>query len=350
MVVFCWRQLPIYAARCIGAFAKASGEKVVVLRVVTSRFPVKGAAEMTGGAVIDVKGDDPRSLKEIVGEMPRAIVVGGWLDPSFVRWAKEVKAAGGFAVLNSDEAFTRKSLKQFLRKWRFKLTMQRLFDKFFIVGEGGRIHFGDYWGIPESKLVRGLYAGDPILFHDGAPLKERPKKFIYVGHYDANKNVLRMCEAFEKAVRHTGMADWTLEVYGGGELESELKKHESANVHVHGFIQADQLGPLYRESRGFVLGSFSDKWGVVVHEAALSGCLLLLSDQVGARYDFAREENSAVFSPGDTDDFARGFEKLMRFDESQLDRAQSLTLTLAEHFSPVLFASNLIAALPRNMI
>lgn len=347
MMVFCWRQLPVYAARCIGAFAKASGEKVVVLRVVTSRFPIKGAAEMTGGTVIDVKGDDPRPLKEIVGEMPRAIVTGGWRDPSFIRWAKEVKAAGGFAVLNSDEAFTRRSLKQFLRKWRFKLTMQRLFDRFFIVGEGGRIHFGDYWGVPESRFIYGLYAGDPILFHNGLSLKDRPKKFIYVGHYDANKNVLRMCEAFELAVKRTGAVDWTLEVYGGGELESELKKRESANVHIHGFIQADQLGPLYRESRGFVLGSFSDKWGVVVHEAALSGCLLLLSDQVGARYDFAREENAAVFSPDDTESFSKGFEKLMGFDEMQLERAQTLSLRLAERFSPSAFAANLMAALPR---
>ena len=347
MIVFCWRQLPVYAARCIGAFAKASGEKVVVLRVVTSRFPIKGAAEMTGGTVIDVAGDDPRSIKEIVGEIPRAIVVGGWLDPSFVRWAKEVKAAGGFSVLNSDEAFTNKGLKQFLRKWRFKLTMQRHYDKFFIVGEGGRLHFGEYWGIPESKLVRGLYAGDPILFHDGAPLKDRPKKFIYVGHYDANKNVLRMCEAFELAVKSTGMSDWSLEVYGGGELAEELKKRESANVHIHGFIQADQLGPLYREARGFVLGSYSDKWGVVVHEAALSGCMLLLSNQVGARYDFAREENAAVFAPNDTNAFASGFAKLMRFNEAQLECAHSLSLKLAERFSPSIFAANLIAALPR---
>lgn len=348
MIAICWRMFPVYAARCVGAFVRSTNEEVVVLRVCTNRFPVKGTEQMAGCKVIDVHSDDRRSIAEIVGEVPRAIVAGGWADPCFIRWAREVKRRGGLTILNSDEAFTTKSLKQFLRKWKFKLTMQPLFDRFFIVGEGGRLHFGDYYGIPEKRLIYGLYAGDPGLFFNGAPLRERPKKFIYVGHYDENKNVRRMCEAFRIAADRVGDSEWSLEVYGGGELADELKKYDCANVHIHGFIQAEQLGPLYREARGFVLGSFSDKWGVVVHEAALSGCTLLLSRCVGARYDFARDENAAVFAPGSTEEFAAGFEKLMRLSGAELDAAQAKSLELAKRFSPTVFAQNLQAAIDRK--
>ena len=347
MIVICWSMLPVYAARAIGAFVKMSGAEVHVLRVPSKRFSHVGTAEMTGCPVIDVESDDRRTIAEVVGEVPEAIVVGGWANPCFIRWAKDVRRHSGRTIVTSDEAFTTKSFKQFVRKWRFRLLIAPWFDKVFVVGEGGKKHFIGYYGLPESRVFTGLYGSDPKLFFNGPPLKERPKRFIYVGHYDANKNVLPMCTAFEQAVEHLGAAGagWTLDVYGGGELEGELKKRESANVHIHGFIQAEQLGPLYRDARGFVLGSFSDKWGVVVHEAAASGCLLLLSTAVGAHYDFARPENAALFDPASLEEFQQGFEKLMTMPEEKLEAAQALSVQLAQRFSPEIFAQSLMAAL-----
>ena len=345
MIVICWEQLPVYAARAIGKFVLESGLDVRVLRVVFKRFDIKGAEEMAGCPVIDVGRNDRRTIAEVVGEMPNAIVAGGWASPCFIRWAKEVRRHGGRTIITSDEAFTKKNLKQFIRKWRFRLLIAPFFDKVFVVGAGGKKHFIDYYGLAPERVFTGLYGSDPKLFFNGPPLKERPRQFIYVGHYDANKNVLSMCTAFEQAVAHLGATEWTLDVYGGGELEDELKKHESEHVHIHGFIQAEQLGPLYRDARGFVLGSFSDKWGVVVHEAAASGCLLLLSTAVGAHYDFARPENSALFDPANVEEFQQGFEKLMTMPEEKLDAAQALSVQLAQNFSPEIFAQSLMAAL-----
>ena len=347
MIIICWSMLPVYAARAIGAFVKMSGAEVRVLRVPSKRFSHVGTAEMTGCPVIDVESDDQRTIAEVVGDVPEVIVAGGWAHPCFMRWAKEVRKHGGQTIVTSDEAFTKKSLKQFIRKWRFRLLIAPLFDKVFVVGAGGKKHFIDYYGLSPERVFTGLYGSDPKLFFNGPPLKERPKRFIYVGHYDANKNVLPMCTAFEQAVAHLGEAGagWTLDVYGGGELESELKKRESAHVHIHGFIQAEQLGPLYRDARGFVLGSFSDKWGVVVHEAAASGCLLLLSTAVGAHYDFARPENAALFDPASVEAFQQGFEKLMTMPEEKLEAAQALSVQLAQGFSPEIFAQSLMAAL-----
>ena len=347
MIVICWEMLPVYAARSIGAFVRLCNDEVRVLRVPSKRFSSVGTSEMTGCPVIDVARDDRRTIAEVVGKVPDVIVAGGWASPCFMRWAKEVRKHGGRTIVTSDEAFTKKSFKQFIRKWRFRLLIAPFFDKVFVVGAGGKKHFIDYYGLPESRVFTGLYGSDPKLFFNGPPLKERPKRFIYVGHYDANKNVLPMSTAFEQAVAHLGEAgaEWTLDVYGGGELESELKKQESEHVHIYGFIQAEQLGALYRDARGFVLGSFSEKWGVVVHEAAASGCLLLLSTAVGAHYDFARPENSALFDPASVEEFQQGFEKLMTMPEEKLEAAQALSVQLAQGFSPEIFAQSLMAAL-----
>ena len=347
MVVICWEMLPVYAARAIGAFVRLCDDEVRVLRVPSKRFCSVGTSEMTGCPVMDVERNDQRTIAEVVGKVPEAIVAGGWASPCFMRWAKEVRKRGGRTIVTSDEAFTKKSLKQFIRKWRFRLLIAPLFDKVFVVGAGGKKHFIDYYGLSPERVFTGLYGSDPKLFFNGPALKERPKRFIYVGHYDANKNVIPMCEAFEMAVAQMGEAGsgWSLEVYGGGELEESLRKRESEHVHIHGFIQAEQLGPLYRDSRGFVLGSFSDKWGVVVHEAAASGCMLLLSSGVGARYDFAREENAAIFNPASVESFAEGFAKLMSKRDDELVAAQETSVRLAQDFSPEIFALNLKSAL-----
>lgn len=347
MIAICWKMLPVYAARAIGEFVRLANDEVCILRVPSKRFSKVGTSEMTGCPVFDVEQDDRRTISEIVGKMPDAIVAGGWASPCFMRWAKEVRKHGGRTIVASDEAFMKKSFKQFIRKWRFRLLIAPYFDKVFVVGTGGKKHFIEYYGLSPERVFTGLYGSDPKLFFNGPPLKERPKRFIYVGHYDANKNVLPMCEAFEKAVAHLGEAgtEWTLDVYGGGELEGELKKRESEHVHIHGFIQAERLGPLYRDARGFVLGSFSDKWGVVVHEAAASGCLLLLSTMVGAHYDFARPENSALFDPARVEAFQQGFEKLMTMPEEKLKAAQAVSVQLAQVFSPEIFAKSLITAL-----
>ena len=337
MIVFCWAQLPIYAARSIGAFVRATNEEVVVLRTVTNRFPIKGAAEMTGTKVIEVKPDDQRSLVEVVGAMPRVIVCGGWGIAAFWRWLKEVKQAGGKTVVCTDEPYRGRGWYEWVRKIRFNLQLRCYIDMMFVAGGGGELKFADYYGMPKDRVITGMYAGDPELFHDGRPIIERPKRFIYVGHWDENKNVLKMCRAFTKVQRD----DWTLEVYGGGPLEVELRKLESDYVHILGYVNADELGPMYRDTRCFVLGSFREQWGVVVHEACMSGCMLLLSDRVGSKFDFAMPENAVLFDPESEEDFARGFKAIMDKPEGAQMAAQVESVELGRRFSPAIFARNL---------
>ena len=338
MIVFCWDQLPIYAARCIGEFVRTSGEDVVVLRTVTGRFPIKGAAEMTCTRVVEVKPDDSRSIRELTGGMPDIYICGGWGTPSFWRWLKEVLAVGGKTIVCTDEPYRGKTWRELIRKIRFNVPLRRYIDMLFVAGQGGKLKFVDYYGMPNDRVVPGMYAGDPELFFDGEPILQRPKRFVYVGHWDENKNVIAMCRAFSRVRRD----DWTLEVYGGGPLEAELQKFESDYVHIHGYVNADQLGPIYRESRCFVLGSHAEQWGVVVHEACMSGCMLLLSDHVGSRFDFASMENAVMFNPDSDDDFARGFSEIMTKTESEWASAQAKSLELGRHHSPRIFADNLM--------
>lgn len=344
MIVICWEQLPIYAARSIHAFVETSGQEVVVLTVPFKRFPIKGAEEQTGCRVIVVGRDDQRSLSELVGRIPEAILVGGWASPCFVRWAKDVRRSGGRVVLGTDEAFTDKSLKQRIRKLRFMWKFNALFDRIFVCGKGGLKQFYGWYGLPREKLITGFYGSDPLLFPNGKPLRERPKRFLFVGHFDHNKNVLPMCEAF-LCVR-TRHPEWELELCGGGELEPEIPK--APGIILTGFVQSEHLGEKYRNARCLVLGSFSEKWGVVVHEAVASGCMLILSEAVGSKYDFAEPENAVLFNPASVDALEAAMERIVAMTDEELAAAQAKSVELAAAFSPAIFAAGLTKALKGN--
>ena len=59
---------------------------------------------------------------------------------------------------------------------------------------------------------------------------------------------------------------------------------------------------MYRASDVFVLPSEYEPFGVVVNEAMLSGCAVIVSDQVGARLDLVRNgETGFVFPMGNLD-------------------------------------------------
>lgn len=337
MIVICLENLPDYSARAVGAFAERTAEKVVVVRVPMRRFSSSSPSELTHCPVVDVVSDDKRSIVEVVGEMPRAIMAGGWSSRCFIRWAHEIRNAGGVTILGTDEAFENRGLKQMLRKLRFKILFENSFDFFFVVGAGGVKQLVDYYGVARERVFTGGYGSDPETFFNGAPLAERPKRFLYVGHFDANKNVLPMCEAFLRV--HERHPDWELEICGGGELESVIPR--KPGIVLTGFVKNTELGEKYRNARCLVLGSFSEKWGVVVHEACASGCMLVLSNAVGSRYDFAHAENAATFDPADVAGFERAMEAIVEKTGCELEAAQTKSVACAQHFSPKFYAAQL---------
>jgi glycosyltransferase involved in cell wall biosynthesis len=85
----------------------------------------------------------------------------------------------------------------------------------------------------------------------------------------------------------------------------------------------------------------SENWGVVVHEATLSGCALLLSDRVGAKEDLANDKNAVFFDPLSVHGIEEGMKHVMNFSDQEWQEAQSESLRLASKISPSVFSNNL---------
>lgn len=330
-VAISWHGLPQYAARQISAFIRHSG---LDCPVVGSRpsVPVEGMERALGKAVHWVDSARPASWSALGLQAPEVFFQSGWAYPAFNALGDEVRAGGGKVCLLMDNNWCG-DFRQFAGAAWYRIFQRRKFDAVFVPGKSGR-RLARWYGVPDVQIWEGMYGADPEVFFSGPPLSERPKRIIFVGQYVERKQCVQLAEAFASVADR--LSGWELEMYGSGPQQGMMSSHP--RIRVNGFIQPEKLGALYRSARIFALPSLSEAWGLVVHEAALSGCQLLLSEAIGARHDFARKENAHVFRTGDVTAMAEGLLALASKDGAALVSARQASLHASSTHGPRAFA------------
>lgn len=330
-IAFSWNGLPQYAARLLSAAIRELGEACPVVGSLPA-VPVRGIEEALGQPAHWVDAGKPASWARLGLPVPRIYFQSGWAYPAFDTLGDEVRAAGGKVCLLMDNNW-RGDLRQLFGALWYRLCQRRKFAAVLVPGKSGR-RLARWYGIPDGRIWEGMYGADPAIFFNGPPLTDRPKRILFVGQYVDRKQCLPLARAFAAVADR--LPGWELEMYGSGPQQGLIPAH--SRVRVHGFVQPERLGALYRSARILALPSLMEAWGLVVHEAALSGCQLLLSDAVGAREDFAGPDNAALFRVGDVDSLKSALLRLAAQDESALIRAQSASVRLAQSHGPAVFA------------
>jgi glycosyltransferase involved in cell wall biosynthesis len=274
--------------------------------------------------------------------VPKVFFQAGWSCPAFNALGDEVRAAGGKVCLLMDNDW-RGDFRQWLGGLWFRLARKQKFAAVLVPGISGR-RLARWYGFTDEEIAEGLYGADPTVFFDGPPLAARPKRILFVGQYIVRKDCVGLAKAFASVAAR--LPEWELRFYGSGPLQDKIPAHP--RIKVHGFVQPAELGALYRSARIFALPSHSEAWGLVVHEAALSGCQLLLSATIGSRHDFATQMNAAEFPAGDRDALAQAILQLASSDDAALGRAQAESRALAATHGPAIFADR-VAAIAKKL-
>jgi glycosyltransferase involved in cell wall biosynthesis len=218
----------------------------------------------------------------------------------------------------------------------FRLFKRRSFDAMLVPGRQGE-RLIRWFGIPAARVRTGMYGADPALFASTDDIATRPKRFLFVGQFIARKNVLGLSRAFLRfAARYPG---WILQLCGSGEQRDEIPR--DPRILVEDFVQPEQLARHYRQARFFVLPSLVEAWGLVVHEAALNGCGLVLSDRIGSADDLCNARNGVRFRAGSEEDLVGALEEAARFDDARLRAASAESRRLAAQFGPERFGREL---------
>lgn len=334
-IAFSWNGLPQYAARALRAAIHRLGRDCVVIGS-KPKVPVKGIEEALGQRVIWIEADTNTTWNRLGLDVPDIFIQSGWSYPAFSSLGQEVKANGGRIIGLSDANWRGDFRQTVFGAAAFRLLYRGHFDAMIVPGAEG-VRLMRHFGMPRDRIFTGMYAADPTLFHAGPSLPDREKIILFVGQLIERKDVLGLARAF--LVFSESNPEWRLHIAGAGPQRDLIPRH--SNILVEDFVQPESLAKRYHSARFFVLPSKVEAWGVVVHEATLCGCALILSDKIGSGPDLATPQNALKFRSGSFNGLLNALKECASRDAPWLEHAEQESLRLAQQFSPSLFADSI---------
>lgn len=339
MICFAWSGMPAYAAGVLREYIKSTQEQVCL--VGTGSDVPKTVSDVISGVTVNwVNYNDLISLEDLLGEIPRVLVVSGWAIPAFNNFIEEMHKYKRPVIALSDNQFE-VNFKLLLWIPYFFFKVRPRFDGFMVPGRSGRLLLR-CGGVSGSRIATSMYSGDVTVFRDGGALECRKKKIVYVGRFLDLKNIVSFAVAFKKFAKK--YPEWQLDCYGQGPKKEELENiaaQSNNSIVIHSFRQPEELSKVYSDARVLVLPSHWDHWGVVVHEATLSGCALLLSNKVGSGWDLCSKENGRVFNHRSISNMVSMLEEMNAWTDREWQCAHKKSLDLAKKFSPSNFVCSL---------
>lgn len=327
-----WNELPAYGARLLRAGIQGFGKPVTVIATIP-QIPIKGMEEILGQKIHWVDRSKINSWKDLGLPVPDIFFQAGiYYISSFRKLGKEVREHGGRVVLLSDNCW-----KNNFRQWGgavlYRLIFRRWFSAVWVPGKSGA-KMMRIFGVPDAQIYQGLYGSDPDCFTAGPVLTQRPKQFIFVGQFIPRKGISTLVKAFN--IFHKNFPDWKMHMYGAGECQYLLEN--CPGIFVYPFAQPPQIADALRQSRFLVLPSLEDHWPLVVSEAALSGCGLILSDRVGNGAEFLNEKNGSIFSAQSVKQLSEKLKEAASLPDWRLKEVYNESKRLGSFYGPANWA------------
>lgn len=332
-VLFCWSGFPPYAALCIKNFCIRNPEIKVQVICTKPGVPYRNLSEDFPAEVSIISPNQEKGLDGIIVGQPMVAFQTNYSIKSFRKINSILRKRNVPVILASDHNWTGKLRQRLFDYVRHQLVYQHMFDGVFVPGAAGKLYH-ERMGYKSNKIYEGLYGADPQLFFPKSNLNEKPKRFLFIGQLVKRKNVLRLADAFDLAFESEG--EWKLAICGAGPLAEKL--HARKNIDVLGFLQPVEIAELMRVCPILILPSLEEHWGVVVHEGALSGACLALSQEVGSIPDLATTENSVTFDPRSVQDIATALREVADWSKEQRCRGSKVSLQLAKNYGPETFS------------
>jgi glycosyltransferase involved in cell wall biosynthesis len=169
--------------------------------------------------------------------------------------------------------------------------------------------------------------------------KKYPKNFLFIGRIEEEKGLSILLNAWSNV---SSQIDWKLILIGKGSLKLNYKNLN--NIHFLGYKNHHQIKNLIKKSGCFILPSNFEPWGVVVHEMSAAGLPMILSNRVGSRFYFLREnKNGFLFNAQNTKSLEKCILKMTKLTERQFLTMSRISNKLSSKVTPDLGAKNLLS-------
>ncbi|MBU3578637.1 glycosyltransferase [Polynucleobacter sp. 73C-SIWE] len=333
-IAISWNELPCYAAHLIAAGIKGVDNPVQVIST-RPTIPITGMEEILGQKVHWIDKDNIYTWEQLGLDVPEIYFQAGiTYIPSLRRLGDQVRKSGGRVVLLSDNCW-KNSYRQWVGMVAFRVIYRKQFHAVWVPGASG-VKLMRKLGVSAENLFTGLYGSDPDIFFPKEVSLRREDKFIFVGQLIKRKGVDKLVAAFSRF--HQKHPEFQLDVYGAGPLASAVSGIKGINL--RSFSKPETIAEALKRSKFLILPSLEDHWPLIVSEAAMSGCGLLLSDKIGNIPEFANEKNSFIFNTTSDDALYESMLMAAQCSENTLNEISRESCRLGMKFTPSNWAIN----------
>jgi len=272
------------------------------------------------------------------------LLICSWDTPIYRKFA--VSASGrSIRVLCMDNQW-RRTPRQFLGIAAFRLYLRNLFDFAFVAGPRQAV-FASHLGFHVSRIIEGHCSCDDSAFGWDLCQTHSNSSFLFVGRLVVEKGIDVLAGAWARFCEEHHSSPWRLTIAGTGPQVELLRG--LPRVDLLGFVQPAGLPAAMRKAAAFVLPSRFEPWGIVVHEAAMSGLPLIVTNRCGAAdYFLCPGLNGYLVAPNSVEclwSALNAFVELSPSDRLFMGQRSSL---LARRRTPMTWAASVAQVLMRT--
>lgn len=330
-IAVAWNGLPAYGAHLIQAARDRVGFNFPVIAT-RPDVPIQGMEAILKDNLRWVEAGQRHSWGDMGLPVPRLFVHTGWSYLHFVSLADEVRWRGGKVIGMFDNSW-KANLRQWLGAAYFRMFLRRKYVEAWVPGKSG-CQLARRIGFSPRNIREGLYGAKPEVFHSDVAINDRPKQILFVGRLIDRKGILELIQAFVELREQN--PDWRLIVIGEGPHSEAVLGQRG--VELKPFSQPDVIVSEMNRSRVLALPSREEHWGLVVHEACLCGCSLLLTKAVGAGADLVGSVNGVRVPKTSVSHLKQALAHFYQRSAPEWALAQNESRHLAENFGPYRWA------------
>ena len=215
--------------------------------------------------------------------------------------------------------------------------------QFVFVGGLRQSKYAQMLGFTQERIISGAFSYDDQIFRPEAAAT-RKNQFCFIGRKVAVKGLDTLLSGFEiyrVLCAQENVPPWDLVIAGPG----ALPRKAPFGVLERSYLFPEEAAELMASSKCFVLPSNFEPFGVVITEAAASGCLIIASDAVGAADHMVIEEvNGFIFPVNDPRRLAQALLEMTKFSDQQFLDGEVASKKLARGFSPDTWTKKVLGA------
>lgn len=219
--------------------------------------------------------------------------------------------------------------------------IRSLFDYVFVAGSRQE-KYAKKIGFVANQIISGVYAYDNQIYFDRNS-QSKKDEFCFVGRKIPVKgldDLLTAYEIYRLLCAKDEVSPWKLTIAGPG----SLPRKAPAGVRELNYLTPKETSHLMSGSKCFILPSNYEPFGVVLSEAAASGCMLIATEAVGAADHLVTHDINGFVVPSKSPrELAEAMYQVTRFSDQQFQDGRSESLKRVQEFTPENWTRKLLA-------